>query len=213
MFRSAGLVSWSTRFLQGSAAIVLAGLIVGSWLAGCDDGAGDTDSDRGAIAARRSCVGGPRFDPAGDKNVGNGKGGQFIGGQCLGAADCASGCCALPCGICSGPGAQFQAGKQGCGFGAAKPVAPPPPAATPPPPAVPMTAADAGRQGNACVGGPRFDPAGEKNVGNGAGGQFIGGQCLNAADCASGCCALPCGICSGPGAQFQAGKQGCGFGR
>jgi hypothetical protein len=23
---------------------------------------------------------------------------------------------------------------------------------------------------------------------------------------------LPCGICSGPGAQFQAGKQGCGFG-
>lgn len=63
----------------------------------------------------------------------------------------------------------------------------------------------------ACVGGPKFDPAGEKNVGNGVGRQFIGGQCLDATDCASGCCALPCGICSGPAASFQAGKQGCGF--
>jgi hypothetical protein len=63
-----------------------------------------------------------------------------------------------------------------------------------------------------CVGGPKFDPAGAKNVGNGHGQQFIGGQCLDTADCASGCCAKPCGICSGPGAQFQAGKQGCGFG-
>lgn len=63
----------------------------------------------------------------------------------------------------------------------------------------------------ACVGGPKFDPAGAKNVGNGRGIQFIGGQCLDASDCASGCCAGPCGICSGPGAQFQAGKTGCGF--
>jgi hypothetical protein len=60
--------------------------------------------------------------------------------------------------------------------------------------------------------GPLFDIAGAKNVGNGHGVQFIGGQCLHASDCASGCCALPCGICSGPGAQFQNGKQGCGFG-
>jgi hypothetical protein len=148
---------------------------------------------------------------------------QFIGGQCLSAADCASGCCALPCGICSGPGAQFQAGKQGCGFGGAT-----------------NNAGSAnnggankgganngganngganngsantgGNTGGQCVGGPKFDPAGAKNVGNGVGTQFIGGQCLSAADCASGCCALPCGICSGPGAQFQAGKQGCGFG-
>jgi hypothetical protein len=60
--------------------------------------------------------------------------------------------------------------------------------------------------------GPRFDPAGVPNVGNGNGEQFIGGQCLDASDCASGCCAKPCGICSGPGAQFQNGKQGCGFG-
>ena len=56
------------------------------------------------------------FDPAGTKNVGNGRGGQFITGQCLSNADCASGCCARPCGICSGPAASFQAGKQGCGF-------------------------------------------------------------------------------------------------
>jgi len=62
------------------------------------------------------------------------------------------------------------------------------------------------------------DPSGEKNIGNGAGIQFIGGQCLSEADCASGCCAtLPrggetIGVCSGVGAQTQAGKQGCGFG-
>lgn len=60
--------------------------------------------------------------------------------------------------------------------------------------------------------GPLFDLAGERNVGNGEGVQFIGGQCLDASDCAAGCCALPCGICSGPGAQFEAGKLGCGFG-
>jgi hypothetical protein len=151
---------------------------------------------------------GPHFDPAGTKNVGNGHGGQFIGGQCLSAADCASGCCALPCGICSGPGAQFQAGKQGCGFETSSPPpAQQPPAQTPPPP----PANNGQCQANGAP-GPHFDPAGAKNVGNGQGGQFIGGQCLSHADCASGCCALPCGICSGPGAQFQAGKQGCGFG-
>jgi hypothetical protein len=163
----------------------------------------DVDEDQSVAAATRQCVGGPAFDPAGAKNVGNGVGRQFIGGQCLSAKDCASGCCALPCGICSGPGAQFQAGKLGCGFQSTTPVAPPPVA--PPPPA---PRADGGK----CVGGPAFDPAGAKNVGNGVGVQFIGGQCLNAKDCASGCCALPCGICSGPGAQFQAGKLGCGFG-
>ncbi|KAI0883051.1 uncharacterized protein GGS22DRAFT_35036 [Annulohypoxylon maeteangense] len=60
-------------------------------------------------------------DPAGAKNVGNGKGIQFIGGQCLSSADCASTCCATVTaqniGLCSGLGAQFQAGKAGCGFG------------------------------------------------------------------------------------------------
>ncbi|KAI1443006.1 hypothetical protein F5Y02DRAFT_420443 [Annulohypoxylon stygium] len=60
-------------------------------------------------------------DPAGAKNVGNGQGIQFIGGQCESSADCASTCCATVTGqnfgLCSGLGAQFQAGKAGCGFG------------------------------------------------------------------------------------------------
>jgi hypothetical protein len=34
---------------------------------------------------------------------------------------------------------------------------------------------------------------------------------LSGADCASTCCAGPSGICSGLGAQTQAGKTGCGF--
>jgi hypothetical protein len=208
MSRPARIVTSSRGFLCISAVAVLAGL---TGLAGCDDGSFDTSHvDR---QTRRACVGGPAFDPAGEKNVGNAAGRQFIGGQCLSAADCASGCCAFPCGICSGPGAQFQAGKQGCGFGGAK-AAPPPPAPAPraAPDAAPAPAPAPTGGGRACVGGPAFDPAGEKNVGNAAGRQFIGGQCLSAADCASGCCAFPCGICSGPGAQFQAGKQGCGFG-
>jgi hypothetical protein len=58
----------------------------------------------------------PPFDPAGAPHVGNGKGQQFIGGQCLSAADCASGCCAKPTGICSALGDQSEEGKQGCGF-------------------------------------------------------------------------------------------------
>src|ERR1700685_1429975 len=59
----------------------------------------------------------PPFDPNGAKNVGNGQGAQFITGQCLSDADCASGCCANPTGICSGPGAATQQGKTGCCFG------------------------------------------------------------------------------------------------
>ncbi|KAK4116074.1 hypothetical protein N656DRAFT_794415 [Canariomyces notabilis] len=176
-------------------------------------------------------------DPAGEKNVGNGNGIQFIGGQCLGAADCASGCCAtLPrggttIGVCSGVGAQNQAGKQGCGFesgggagnnqGGNQNVD--------------QGGNDQtgggngnGNQGNNQGGGAQVgetikpstlkpDPAGVANVGNGNGGQFIGGECTGDADCASGCCALVntgdsrFGICSGPLANTQNGKQGCGF--
>lgn len=89
----------------------------------------------------------------------------------------------------------------------------PPPAPPANPPAQDQVIAPPANGGNngQCVGGPKFDPAGTKNVGNGRGIQFIGGQCLDNADCASGCCAGPCGICSGPGAQFQNGKTGCGF--
>ena len=174
-----------------------------------------------AALATAQANGGPKFDPSGAQNVGNGQRLQFIGGQCLGAADCASGCCAGPSGICSGPGAQTQNGKTGCGFAGA---------ATPPGSSgASKAAADSGNmnvamastgaaspapQGATSVpasGGPSFDPEGAKNVGNGRQAQFIGGQCLGAADCASGCCAGPSGICSGVGAQTQKGKTGCGF--
>ena len=168
-------------------------------------------------------------DPSGEKNVGNGAGVQFIGGQCLGAADCASGCCAtLPkggqtIGVCSGVGAQNQAGKQGCGFESGGAGG----------------AGGAGNQGgnqggsqedtqggnqsNGQAGGHvkpsglKPDPAGAANVGNAQGKQFITGECTSDADCASGCCALvntgaaKFGVCSGPAANTQNGKQGCGF--
>ncbi|KAM6488370.1 hypothetical protein HDV62DRAFT_25952 [Trichoderma sp. SZMC 28011] len=151
-------------------------------------------------------------DPAGAKNVGNGNGGQFIGGECLSSKDCASTCCAFISGggVCSGIGAQFQAGKSGCGFGDGG-AAPSQPSggdsSSAPPAASPAAAAPAGF--DASVG----DPNGAKNLGNGAGQQFITGACLSNADCASGCCAALNGgaVCSGVGAQFQNGKQGCGF--
>ncbi|KAK4234319.1 hypothetical protein C8A03DRAFT_37911 [Achaetomium macrosporum] len=168
-------------------------------------------------------------DPAGEKNVGNGAGKQFIGGQCLSAADCASGCCAtLPkggqtIGVCSGVGAQNQAGKQGCGFessggagtggGAANQGG------------QTNNNQDTANQNNNTSGsggtvkpsGLKPDPAGAANVGNGQAKQFIGGECTSDADCASTCCALvntgaqTFGICSGLGANTQNGKQGCGF--
>ena len=58
------------------------------------------------------------------------------------------------------------------------------------------------------------DPAQTGRKGNGAGEQFIGGECASSVDCGSGCCAFlrDIGICSGPAASFQQGKQGCGFG-
>src|SRR5437762_1248846 len=105
----------------------------------------------------------PPFDPAGAKNVGNGHGGQFIGGQCLSNADCGSGCCANPTGICSGPGASTQNGKTGCGFGsggaaaAAQPstVAATAAAAVASPVASPATGAITSNVN----GGPPFDPS------------------------------------------------------
>ncbi|KAL8905448.1 MAG: hypothetical protein Q9207_002641 [Kuettlingeria erythrocarpa] len=149
------------------------------------------------------------FDPSGTKNVGNGAGGQFIGGQCLSNADCGSACCANPTGICSGPGAQLQNGKTGCGFSGAGNAAGN--IATEKTTSAPAAGSGAGAAGAPTNGGPSFDPAGVKNVGNGQAGQFVGGQCLSGADCGSGCCAGPSGICSGPGAQTQKGKTGCGF--
>ncbi|MCJ1355462.1 MAG: hypothetical protein MMC33_005454 [Icmadophila ericetorum] len=159
----------------------------------------------------------PPFDPSGAKNIGNGQGLQFITGQCLSDADCGSTCCANPTGICSGLGAQFQNGKTGCGFVAAGAAAPAHVVTTTTAVAAPVetsttnSTAGTGASSAPANGGPPFDPSGAKNVGNGKGLQFITGQCLSDADCGSGCCAGPSGICSGLGAQLQNGKTGCGF--
>jgi hypothetical protein len=55
---------------------------------------------------------------AGAKNVGQGKGQQFITGGCTSNADCSSACCAgnPTAGVCSAEAAALQAGKTGCGF-------------------------------------------------------------------------------------------------
>ncbi len=58
---------------------------------------------------------------AGAKNVGNGKGAQFITGGCVADADCAqaNACCAnngQAQGVCSAVAAALQNGKLGCGF-------------------------------------------------------------------------------------------------
>ncbi|CZR50133.1 uncharacterized protein PAC_00005 [Phialocephala subalpina] len=55
--------------------------------------------------------------------------------------------------------------------------------------------------------------AGAKNVGNGAGAQFITGGCVADADCSSACCANASnvGVCSAEAAAFQNGKAGCNF--
>ncbi|KAL0930383.1 biotrophy-associated secreted protein 2 [Colletotrichum truncatum] len=149
-------------------------------------------------------------DPAGEKNVGNGQGAQFIGGACLTSKDCASACCASlsGAGICSGVGAQFQAGKQGCGFGDGGAVAAPDASqgagqATPTMEAAPGNGTNAGA---GTSGAP-----GSQNVGKGNGQQFITGQCLSDADCASGCCAGPKGACAARAVAEENGKAGCGF--
>ncbi|KAI0599240.1 hypothetical protein F4775DRAFT_132222 [Biscogniauxia sp. FL1348] len=136
-------------------------------------------------------------DPAGDKNIGNGAGQQFIGGACLSGADCASTCCATlsGAGICSGLGAQFQAGKTGCGFGGDAVAAAP--AAT-----TATTAAAAQATGGGVV---NPSAAGSQNVGKADGSQFITGQCLSDADCASACCSVANGQCASPAVAT------CGF--
>lgn len=183
-------------------------------------------------------------DAAGKQNLGNGAGRQFITGQCLSNADCASACCAtLPqsggatIGICSGPAVSFAQGKQGCGFNGGAgasgnagsgngnnggghayqadvtPVAPSP--YSPTNVVVPIETPN----GAAVVASNlKPDVNGENKVGNGQRIQFITGGCVSDNDCASGCCALvnngvvpAFGICSGPLANTQNGKQGCGF--
>ncbi len=103
-----------------------------------------------------------------------------------------------------GGGGGGGGGNDGDGDNQDPPPPPPDDAQDPPPPAPAECSADGAP-------GPLFDPAGDKNVGNGVGGQFIFGQCLSDADCGSGCCAGPCGICSGPAVGDVPPKTGCGF--
>jgi len=174
---------------------------------GCGFGGGSTSSPATTQVPQKPppATGGSGLkpDPAGEKNIGNGNGSQFITGQCLSNADCGSGCCATlgDIGICSGPDVSTAQGKSGCEFKGSAPAKTqdPPPAKNQPP--------------AAGASGLKPDPAGEKNIGNGMGGQFITGQCLSDADCRSDCCATlgDIGICSGPAVSTVQGKSGCGF--
>jgi hypothetical protein len=100
---------------------------------------------------------------------------------------------------------------------ATPPPATPPPANNPPPPTPvdnSQSAKDKTLQLQCLTNFPllKFDVNGEDEAEDGiAGNQFIPGRCKRNSDCASGCCAQACGICSGPGAATQNGKNGCGF--
>ncbi|RYP61853.1 hypothetical protein DL769_007542 [Monosporascus sp. CRB-8-3] len=128
-------------------------------------------------------------DPAQEKNVGNGQGRQFIGGQCLTSADCNSRdtntCCATlgGIGVCSaasvaGTPAKPVQGKTGCGFGDGAAGAAPAPSTTPvagadganggSPAPTQTTGSNAGADGT--VGGGSGE---NPNVGTGNGRQFI----------------------------------------
>ncbi|KAI0445113.1 hypothetical protein F4803DRAFT_204000 [Xylaria telfairii] len=150
-------------------------------------------------------------DPAGANNVGNGNHGQFIGGQCTSSLDCAldTACCATfgSIGLCSGLQADFQAGKTGCGFGDGGNTAAP---------SVPdnsNSGDDTTGSGSGATGTVTVDPnaAGAANVGAGNGSQFITGQCISDADCASTCCASD-GKCAAPAVvNSPQDPRTCGF--
>ncbi|KAI9899226.1 hypothetical protein N3K66_005687 [Trichothecium roseum] len=157
-----------------------------------------------ALAALALAIPQPQLspDPSGEDQVGNGEGLQFITGGCLSDADCASGCCAGLAGgdaVCSGPAVSFAQGKQGCGFGG--------------------NGNGGGQEGqkknDGNDDGAAGNEAGAENVGDGNGKQFITGQCLSDADCASGCCAGSEGsdtaACSAKAVANENGKTGCGF--
>ncbi|KAI1169917.1 hypothetical protein F4777DRAFT_158990 [Nemania sp. FL0916] len=145
-------------------------------------------------------------DPAGAPHVGNQNHEQFIGGQCISTLDCAlnTACCATlgSIGVCSGLQADTQNGKTGCGFGDGNAGA-----------GSGTSNSNNNNNGNANGSGNRngngnangngngsagsnvgsftLDPnaPGAQNVGAGNGAQFITGQCISDADCASTCCA------------------------
>lgn len=131
----------------------------------------------------------------GAQNVGKGDGSQFITGQCLSNADCASTCCNKNTGLCNAIGA---VGIQNCGFQAAGAAAAPAVAAAP-------AAGTGASTANTAI---DTSKPGAQNVGKGNGSQFITGQCLSNADCASTCCNKNTGLCNAIGAV---GIENCGF--
>ncbi|KAK6385559.1 hypothetical protein LTS17_001127 [Exophiala oligosperma] len=170
----------------------------------------------------------------GAANVGNGAGKQFITGQCKSDADCASGCCGFKSGLCAGA-VIAQTRDGGCGFGDSSPNSNAAQALTggAAAPAAVATGSSSSSSGNnnnnnnnnngngggATAPSPTQAAAatidssipGAANVGNGAGKQFITGQCLSDADCASGCCGFKSGKCAGA-VIAQTRDGGCGFG-
>lgn len=172
---------------------------------------------QGAPAAASGAAGGSgsiNTNIPGSANVGNGAGKQFITGQCFSDADCASGCCGFNTGLCAGA-VIAQTRDGGCGFGNTSPnnnaaqaltgggAAPAAAASAAPAPAPSPTETASTGINNSIPG--------SENVGNGAGKQFITGQCLSDADCASGCCGFHSGLCAGA-IIAQTRDGGCGFG-
>lgn len=115
----------------------------------------------------------------------------------------------------------------GCGFGnpspnanAANALTGGAPMATTPATASTGSSNNGGNSGSGSGGGSPANGAsaavnsnlpGAANVGNGAGKQFITGQCKSDADCASGCCGFKSGLCAGA-VIAQTRDGGCGFG-
>ncbi|KAF9258744.1 hypothetical protein L218DRAFT_1062894 [Marasmius fiardii PR-910] len=134
---------------------------------------------------------------------------QFITGPCTVDADCASGCCAFNTGKCAGAIiALTRDGGCGHGDGQSNARAAAVLRGNCPGTKVKRERPSTSRRYHLC---PRTPLA--PHVGNDQGEQFITGQCLSDADCASGCCAVlgDIGICSGPAVANEQGKSGCGF--
>ncbi|KAJ9497085.1 hypothetical protein LTR99_003829 [Exophiala xenobiotica] len=181
-----------------------------------------TTAAAGAASAANGASAAVNSNLAGSANVGNGAGKQFITGQCLSDADCASGCCGFNTGLCAGA-VIAQTRDGGCGFGDTSPNSNAAQALTGGGASAPAAtaAAGAGTVNSAAAEAPSATESastaidssipGAANVGNGAGKQFITGQCLSDADCASGCCGFNSGKCAGA-IIAQTRDGGCGFG-
>jgi hypothetical protein len=146
--------------------------------------------------------------------VGKGTKSQFITGQCLSKADCASNCCVAQAGGVAQCKAEILTGQQGlscdfrCGAGAS-PAASRPAASQPAPAAPAQPPANAG-SGSCAV---NTALAGSQNVGKKAASQFITGQCTSRADCASNCCVAQAGGVARCKAELLTNQQGldCNF--